>query len=156
MSLSVVHFRMHHGKDSETITFSGNGIKLLDLKKEIVDKKKITGTLDFDLKIVDENNKGELLVPLRAPCPPPADSAAAYEDDDELVPKNASVVVRRIPAKSSKAGLMTRINNRGIAAGGAKADIIMPMKADESAAESKNSMDVEEDVFSRLAEEDQG
>lgn len=59
MALSVVHFRMHHGKDSEQITFSGNGIKLLDLKKEIVDKKKITGTLDFDLKIVDEQNKGK-------------------------------------------------------------------------------------------------
>ncbi|RYG97892.1 hypothetical protein EON65_52160 [archaeon] len=58
MALSVVHFRMHHGKDFEQVTFSGNGIKLLDLKREIVDKKKITGTLDFDLKVTDENNKG--------------------------------------------------------------------------------------------------
>jgi hypothetical protein len=49
---------MIHAKDSEQITFNGNGIKLLDLKREIVDKKKITGTLDFDLKIIDENKKG--------------------------------------------------------------------------------------------------
>ena len=42
----------------EQITFTGNGIKLLDLKKEILDKKEISRSLDFDLKIVDENGKG--------------------------------------------------------------------------------------------------
>ena len=41
----------------EQVTFSGNGIKLLDLKKEIVDKKKMR-SLDFDLKIKDDNGKG--------------------------------------------------------------------------------------------------
>lgn len=144
MALSVVHFRMHHGKDSEQITFSGNGIKLLDLKKEIVDKKKITGTLDFDLKIVDEQNK-------------------EYVDDDEIVPKNASVVVRRVPAKSAKAGLMARINNRGAVPSNAlvqqKAEIIMPMKIEsEETAESKTEVNGieagDEDVFARLTGED--
>ena len=42
----------------EQVTFSGNGIKLLDLKKEILDKKKMSASLDFDLKIVDDNGKG--------------------------------------------------------------------------------------------------
>lgn len=58
MALSVVNFRMHHGTAMEQITFTGNGIKLLDLKKEILDKKEISRSLDFDLKIVDENGKG--------------------------------------------------------------------------------------------------
>ena len=58
MALSVINFRMHHGNVEEQITFSGNGIKLLDLKKEILEKKKISGTLDFDLKIVDDADKG--------------------------------------------------------------------------------------------------
>jgi hypothetical protein len=51
---------MHHGtKDQfEQISFSGNGIKLLDLKREILEKKKISGSLDFDLKITDANDKG--------------------------------------------------------------------------------------------------
>jgi hypothetical protein len=62
MALSVVNFRMHHGTAMEQITFSGNGIKLLDLKKEILDKKEISRSLDFDLKIVDENGKGIVLV----------------------------------------------------------------------------------------------
>ena len=58
MALSVINFRMHHGNAMEQITFSGNGLKLLDLKKEILDKKEISRSLDFDLKIVDENGKG--------------------------------------------------------------------------------------------------
>ena len=37
----------------------GNGIRLLDLKREILDRKKISGSLDFDLKIVDESGRGE-------------------------------------------------------------------------------------------------
>eukprot|EP01031_Cornospumella_fuschlensis_P052773 gene52773-64481_t len=129
MALSEVHFRMHHGKDFEKVTFSGNGIKLLDLKKEIVDKKKITGTLDFDLKVTDESNK-------------------EYVDDDEIVPKNASVVVRRVPAKNAKAGLIARINNRGLIPSNMshhKSDIIMPMKAEVEIAESKGPEAEEED-----------
>ncbi len=61
MALSVINFRMHHGKDYEQIPFSGNGIKLLDLKKEVLDRKKINRSLDFDLNIVDENGKGYYL-----------------------------------------------------------------------------------------------
>jgi hypothetical protein len=58
MSLSVIHFRMSHMKDYEQITFSGNGMKLIDLKKEIVAKKNLPSTNDYDLKIDDENHKG--------------------------------------------------------------------------------------------------
>jgi hypothetical protein len=58
MALSVVNFRMRHGNIAEQASFSGNGIKLLDLKKEIVDKKKISSSLDFDLTINDESGKG--------------------------------------------------------------------------------------------------
>ncbi len=58
--LSAVNFRMHHGIVGvyEQITFTGNGIKLIDLKKEVVDRKKINKSQDFDLKVVDENGKG--------------------------------------------------------------------------------------------------
>ncbi len=58
MSLSVVNYRMHHGKDMEQIFFSGNGIKLIDLKREIVEKKKFNSVLDFELQITDEAKKG--------------------------------------------------------------------------------------------------
>jgi hypothetical protein len=57
MSLSVVTIRMHHGKEQEQITFSGNGIKLIDLKREIVERKNFNSTFDFELQVVDEGNK---------------------------------------------------------------------------------------------------
>ena len=58
--MSVVNFRMQSniGKGWEQVSFSGNTMKLLDFKKAIVDKKKMSGSLDFDLKVVDENGKG--------------------------------------------------------------------------------------------------
>lgn len=62
MALSVVNFRMRHGNVAEQVSFSGNGIKLIDLKKEIVDKKKINNSFDFDLTINDENGRGYLIM----------------------------------------------------------------------------------------------
>ena len=60
--MSVVNFRMQQGTDWEQVHFNGHSMKLLDLKKEIVDKKKYSGSLDFDLRVVDENGKGVSLV----------------------------------------------------------------------------------------------
>lgn len=53
---------MHHGKQSEQVSFDGQGLRLLELKKAIVEKKAIMGSLDFDLKVTDENDpdKGTL------------------------------------------------------------------------------------------------
>ena len=53
---------MHHGNIADQITFSGNGIKLLDLKKEILEKKNISGSLDFDLKITDDSGRGMMVI----------------------------------------------------------------------------------------------
>lgn len=57
---SHVSVRSHHVKkeQSEQIHFTGNGIFLLDLKREILELKKIKPSHDFDFKIVDEYNKG--------------------------------------------------------------------------------------------------
>lgn len=118
MSLSVVHFKMHHGKETEQVHFSGNGIKLIDLKREIVEKKKFTSTIDFDLQITDENKKGKRNLKFPSPLSlfliliPSSFFSLEYVDDNEIVPKNSSVIVKRIPAKNSKAGLMARLNNR--------------------------------------------
>jgi hypothetical protein len=55
---SAVNFRMHHGSESSSVNFVGNGIRVLDLKREILERKKFSGSSDFDLKIVDESGKG--------------------------------------------------------------------------------------------------
>jgi DWNN domain len=50
---SMVHFRMFHGKELEPIPFTGQSIRLIDLKRHIVEKKNIKAGLDFDLEITD-------------------------------------------------------------------------------------------------------
>jgi hypothetical protein len=59
---------MFHGKQDqlESIQFSGNSIQLLELKKEVLERKKMTGSLDFDLKITDEVGKGKMNNHLRS------------------------------------------------------------------------------------------
>ena len=53
---SVVYFRMQHGKISEPISFTGHQIKLIDLKRAILEKKEMKTGFDFDLKIIDADN----------------------------------------------------------------------------------------------------
>ena len=67
---SMIFFRMHHGRQSEQIAFDGPGMRLLDLKKSILEKKKIGGSLDFDLKVNDENepDKGKWLLRISSEC----------------------------------------------------------------------------------------
>ena len=59
---STVSFRMHHGTQPEKVPFIGNGIRLLELKREILERKKISGSLDFDLKVVDESGRGTIII----------------------------------------------------------------------------------------------
>ena len=54
---SVVHFRMFHANQSEPINFDGHQIRLLDLKKAIVEKKYGNKPgIDFDLRVSDADN----------------------------------------------------------------------------------------------------
>lgn len=56
---SVVYFRMQHGKQSEPVSFSGHQIKLIDLKRAILEKKEMKTGFDFDLKISDADNSSK-------------------------------------------------------------------------------------------------
>lgn len=58
---SSVSFKMFHTKSqdqAETVMFPGHSIQLLIFKKEVLERKKMSGSLDFDLKITDESGKG--------------------------------------------------------------------------------------------------
>lgn len=55
---SSIYFKMHHGNQVEPINFTGHQITLLDLKRQVIERKNFKG-LDFDLEIKDaENAKG--------------------------------------------------------------------------------------------------
>ena len=53
---SSVYFRMKHGTVSEPINFDGHQIRLLELKRAIIEKKQLRSGLDFDLQISDAEN----------------------------------------------------------------------------------------------------
>lgn len=57
---SVIHFKMVHGRNPETISFTGHQIKLIDLKRAILEKKNISAAFDFDFRIsyVDNPSAG--------------------------------------------------------------------------------------------------
>lgn len=57
-----IHFKFKSAKEYDTVHFPGIAIRLIDLKKAIVDKKKLAKGLDFDLVITDaQNGSGNLL-----------------------------------------------------------------------------------------------
>ena len=56
---SCVYFKMFHNRQNpevETVNFTGNQIKLLELKRSIVDIKKFSQGMNFDLTISDLDN----------------------------------------------------------------------------------------------------
>ena len=92
---SSIQFRFSSGKTYEAVTFSGLMIKLLELKRAIVEKRSLDkGTSDFDLSISN------------------AQTDEVYESDDVMVPKNTSVVVKRVPC-SAETGLLAKLESGG-------------------------------------------
>jgi len=81
--MSFIHYKFKSSKDYDTLTFDGLHISLGDLKKAILQHKKLAKSIDFDLQIVN------------------AQSREVYKDNEELIPKNTSVVVARIPVGKS-------------------------------------------------------
>ncbi|KAJ1448413.1 hypothetical protein M885DRAFT_471149 [Pelagophyceae sp. CCMP2097] len=89
--MSTIQFRFNSSKKFDAVTFSGMMIKLLELKRAIVDKKQLArGHLDFDLAVSN------------------AQTNEVYDDDNMMIQKNTSVVVKRVPATGSS-GLLSRL-----------------------------------------------
>ncbi|CAN0161140.1 unnamed protein product, partial [Ascophyllum nodosum] len=87
---STVKFKFKSARDYDTVSFAGTGIKLLDLKRAIVEQKKLHQGMEFDLNIVNDKTKEE------------------YKEDSAIVTKNSSVVVKRVPAPKT-GGLLAKM-----------------------------------------------
>jgi len=79
-----VFYKFKSGRDFNTVAFDGAFISLSELKQQIVTQKKLGKTVDYDLEITD------------------ASSNKVYQGS-EPVPKNSSVIVRRVPIGGAKA-----------------------------------------------------
>ncbi|KAJ0393312.1 hypothetical protein P43SY_009980 [Pythium insidiosum] len=96
-----IHFKFKAAKEFDTVTFPGTVIRVIDLKKAIVDKKKLNKGLDFDLVITDAQN------------------GKVYDDENMQLPRNTSVTVKRIPSQQPGGGLLARMKAEAAAAAAA-------------------------------------
>ncbi|XP_044539724.1 E3 ubiquitin-protein ligase RBBP6-like [Gracilinanus agilis] len=78
--MSCVHYKFFSKLNYDTVTFDGLYISLCDLKKQIMGREKLRAS-SCDLQISNAETKEE------------------YTDDNALIYKNSSVMVRRIPVE---------------------------------------------------------
>jgi len=74
-----IHYKFKSAIDYDTITFDGLHISVSDLKKSIVQQKRLGKATDFDLMITN------------------AQTNEVYTDESALIPKNTSLIVARVP-----------------------------------------------------------
>ncbi|KAK4805879.1 hypothetical protein QYF61_025746 [Mycteria americana] len=82
--MSCVHYKFSSKLNYDTVTFNGLNISLCDLKRQIMSCEKLK-VANCDLQITNAQTKEE------------------YTDDNALIPRNSSVIVRRIPVGGVKA-----------------------------------------------------
>ncbi|XP_075346377.1 E3 ubiquitin-protein ligase RBBP6-like [Mycteria americana] len=88
--MSCVHYKFSSKLNYDTVTFNGLNISLCDLKRQIMSCEKLK-VANCDLQITNAQTKEE------------------YTDDNALIPRNSSVIVRRIPVGGVKATNKTYI-----------------------------------------------
>ncbi|XP_072705303.1 E3 ubiquitin-protein ligase RBBP6-like [Ciconia boyciana] len=91
--MSCVHYKFSSKLNYDTVTFNGLHISLYDLKRQIISREKLKAA-NCALQITNAQTKEE------------------YTDDNALIPRNSSVIVRRIPAGGVKATSKTYVISR--------------------------------------------
>ncbi|EDW92482.1 E3 ubiquitin-protein ligase RBBP6 [Drosophila yakuba] len=100
-----VHYKFKSTLNFDTITFDGLHISVGDLKREIVQQKRLGKIIDFDLQITNAQSKEE------------------YKDDGVLIPKNTTLIISRIPiAHPAKKGWEPPAAENAFSAAPAKQD----------------------------------
>lgn len=79
-----VHYKFKSGREAHTITFDNLHISVGELKKAIMQQRKIGKCPDLDLQITNAQTK------------------EVYETESTLIPKNTSVIVARVPVANTK------------------------------------------------------
>ncbi|XP_051571715.1 E3 ubiquitin-protein ligase RBBP6-like isoform X2 [Myxocyprinus asiaticus] len=91
--MSCVHYKFSSKLNYDTVTFDGLHITLSDLKRQIMGREKLKAA-DCDLQITNAQTNEE------------------YTDDGALIPKNSSVIIRRIPIGGVKSTSKTFVIDR--------------------------------------------
>ncbi|XP_063790820.1 E3 ubiquitin-protein ligase RBBP6 isoform X4 [Pseudophryne corroboree] len=91
--MSCVHYKFSSKLNYDTVTFDGLHISLADLKKQIMGRERLKAA-DCDLQITNAQTQEE------------------YTDETALIPKNSSVIVRRIPIGGVRTATKTYVISR--------------------------------------------
>lgn len=86
--MSRIFYKFRSAKDYDTYKLDGgaDGIPVWELKREIVTSKRLHKATDFDLLLSN------------------AQTGESYSEDTQIIPRNAQVIVRRVPLGTSKRG----------------------------------------------------
>lgn len=98
--MSVIYYKLRSAKDSDydVFTFDGPGATVFDLKREIIRAKKFGKGTEFDIAVYNaQTDEGKLRVIHSTNIYINA-QGTEYKDDVFVVPRNTSVIVRRLPA----------------------------------------------------------
>ncbi|XP_036944540.1 E3 ubiquitin-protein ligase RBBP6-like isoform X3 [Acanthopagrus latus] len=90
--MTHVHYKFSSKLSYDTVVFDGPHITLKDLKRQIMGREKLRAG-DCDLQITNAQTKEE------------------YTDEEGLIPKGSSVIVRRIPNSGVKSGSHSKTRN---------------------------------------------
>ncbi|KAI9313480.1 DWNN domain-containing protein [Dichotomocladium elegans] len=90
--MSVIYYKFKAAKDSDydKYIFDGPGAYVFDVKREIIRAKKLGKGTDFDLAVYNAQTDEE------------------YKDDNFTIPRNTSIIVRRLPASRPGKGTAQR------------------------------------------------
>lgn len=90
--MTHVHYKFSSKLSYDTVVFDGPHITLRDLKRQIMGREKLRAG-DCDLQITNAQSKEE------------------YTDDEGLISKGSSVIIRRIPIIGAKSSSSSKIRN---------------------------------------------
>ncbi|RVE69283.1 hypothetical protein OJAV_G00076270 [Oryzias javanicus] len=90
--MAHIHYKFSSKLSYDTVVFDGPHITLTDLKRRIMGREKLRAA-DCDLQITNAQTKEE------------------YTEDEELIPKGSSVIVRRIPISGVKSSSSSKTPN---------------------------------------------
>ena len=91
-----VRYKFKNDLNFTTLTIDGFHISVIDLKKAIVQAKKLGRITDFDLIVTDSNTDKE------------------YSKDEDLVPKNTSLIVARHPLPQGQKKIWEEDQNKAV------------------------------------------
>ncbi|CAM6098735.1 unnamed protein product [Calypogeia fissa] len=79
-----IHFKFRSAVEYDSVNIEGHFVSVINLKDKIIEAKNLGKGTDFDLLITN------------------AQTGEEYTDDAFLVPKNTSVIIKRVPATRAK------------------------------------------------------